>query len=508
LERILLTHDRKNRTRSPRGADQDRSESKLETNLQAAIVDRRSAVFLFLVCVFVGSACERQLPVKQVAKTARAQLLTPGQRMTLSKDGKYLVNTITNKPVFITGEDAFAMNGNLSDADLEMYLSDRASKGYNLIWISAVDNVYSVHPPRDSLGNIPFSGGDFLNAQEAYFAHLDYVIQRAEAYRITVMLNPAFSGYPCKGGGWCPEMKAASDATMIAFGAYLGNRYKSYPNVIWLIGGDADIRHLGRAIETKLNDIATGIRSADTIHLMTAENIRGESSLDQWQGSSWMDLNGLYNVPPDFPSAANSNYQRRDFLPLFEMEDYYEGDHSMTDLGLRTEAYWAVLSGAYLGGFFGNNAIWCFGGAWDTIGKTWQSQLSSTGSLGRSNMGRLFRSREHWKMVPDINHTIVTAGYGSGQTLTVASRTSDGQTIIAYIPNGNSATITVDLTKITSQNDKATCWWYEPSSGTVKKIGIFANSGSHNFIPPDSNDWVLVIDDSGAHLPPPGSSDL
>jgi hypothetical protein len=458
-------------------------------------------VFILLGLTSYSQASGR---VKKVEKTPP----TTGQLMALSADGTHLVNTFTKKPVFITAEDAFTMDGNLSNADLEKYLSDRASRGFNLIWISAVDNIYFVNPPKDYPGNLPFSGGDFQNMQEPYFAHLDHVIRRAAVHGMTVMLDPAFSGYPCNGGGWCPEMEAASDATMTAYGAYLGNRYKSFSNIIWLIGGDADILHLASAIKTKLNDIAVGIRSADTVHLMTAENIRGESSLDEWSGYSWLGLNGLYNVPADFPAAANSNYQRKDFLPLFEMEDWYEGEHSMTDIGLRTEAYWAVLSGAYLGEFFGNNAIWSFGDTWDTMGKTWQSQLGSTGSVARSLMGKLFRSREHWKMVPDINHAVVTAGYGSGSTLTVTARTKGGQTIIAYIPNGNATTITVDMAKITSKRHRTKCWWFNPSSGAATKIGTFADKGNRKFTAPDANDWVLVIDDFAAHLPPPGSSDI
>jgi len=37
------------------------------------------------------------------------------------------------------------------------------------------------------------------------------------------------------------------------------------------------------------------------------------------------------------------------------------------------------------------------------------------------------------ELVPDIKHQVMTAGYGSGNTLSVAARASDGQTIIAYI---------------------------------------------------------------------------
>jgi len=142
------------------------------------------------------------------------------------------------------------------------------------------------------------------------------------------------------------------------------------------------------------------------------------------------------------------------------------------------------------------------------LSPTWQNQLSSAGSVGQSWLGKLFRSREFWKTVPDLNNSVVTAGYGSGSTLSVDSRSSDGQTIIAYIPNGNAATLTVDMSKVTSSSGTAKCWWFSPSSGATTLIGSYANSGTQNFTPPDSNDWVLVIDDVGSNLPAPGSADL
>jgi hypothetical protein len=430
--------------------------------------------------------------------------------MVLSRDGKYLVNTTTNRPVFIAGESAFSLVGRLSNADIETYFTDRESRGFNIVWIAAVDDTYSNHPPQNALGQDPFDGPPFTNMNEAFFQHLDFVIQRAAAHHITVLLNPAFSGYPCvKEQGWCPQLEVTSDATLTAFGAYLGNRYKPYPNIMWLIGGDADIAHVGDAIRRKLDDIAVGILSADRVHLMTAENIRGESALDQWPNTSWLSINSLYNLPQDFVNAGHTNYQRSEFLPFFELEDWYEGEHGTTPLLLREEAYWAVLSGAHLGAFFGNNAIWAFGPTpQDTMGCTWQSQLNSEGTIGREWLGKLFRSREHWKLVPDIDHKVLTSVFGAGPTLSVASRTSDGQTIIVYIPNGSAASPSVDLGKITSRRRQAKSWWFNPRDGSTSIIGTFKNSGEHNFTAPDANDWVLVIDDGAAKLPIPGTSDL
>ena len=140
--------------------------------------------------------------------------------------------------------------------------------------------------------------------------------------------------------------------------------------------------------------------------------------------------------------------------------------------------------------------------------KAWKSELGSAGSVGQSWFGKLFRSREHWLLVPDIDHTVVTAGYGSGSKLTTTARTSDGQTIIAYTPIGNRTTLSVDMSKITSASKRAKCWWFNPRSGSATRIGNFPNFGTRKFTPPNSNDWVLVIDAADANLPRPGSNDL
>ena len=66
----------------------------------------------------------------------------------------------------------------------------------------------------------------------------------------------------------------------------------------------------------------------------------------------------------------------------------------------------------------------------------------------------------------------------------------------------------VVMSKITSSNNRAKCWWFDPPSGASTFINVFANSGMRSFTPPDSNDCALVIDDAAANLPAPGSVDL
>ena len=422
------------------------------------------------------------------------------QFVTISPDKKYLINSFTNKPVFLTGDDAWTLITELSDTDMEMYLADRATRGFNVIWVAAVDNSYQARPPKNHYGNVPFDGADFTNEDVAYWAHVDYVVQRAQAHGITLMIDPAFVGLLNK--EYQNSYLKSSDAVMTAYGTFLGNRYKGYPNIIWALGGDADPSRT--ATYLKLDVLAKGIAAADPNHLFTFEAKGGYSSLDAWRGSpSWLGLNWAYEDFTTVVRGCRNSYGHSPFLPAIMGEDSYE--ITMTGFQVRQEGYWEILSGCYSGRIFGNDAIWTFNSPTDGVTTpTWQSQLSSVGSLGQEYLGTLMRSREHWLLVPDTTNSVLTGGYGSGPMLSVAARTSDGQTIIAYFPNGNATTKMINIAKIASVSASAKAWWYNPRTGKATLIGSYPNTDSRNFTAPDGNDWVLVIDDASAKLPAPG----
>lgn len=138
------------------------------------------------------------------------------------------------------------------------------------------------------------------------------------------------------------------------------------------------------------------------------------------------------------------------------------------------------------------------------MGQTWQSQLGSPGSVAESVLGRLFESREFWLLVPDANNKVLTAGKQSGTTLAVAAKTSDNHTVIAYIPTQRAITIT--LTNISGTN--VTAWWFNPQTAATTLSGTFATTGSRSFTPPDTNDWVLVLDDASQNYSAPGIGKL
>jgi hypothetical protein len=301
---------------------------------------------------------------------------------------------------------------------------------------------------------------------------------------------------------------------MSAYGTFLGRRYSGYTNVVWLLGGDSMPSTSG--LYQKLNDVGAAISAADPNHLITLEacekcTTNGYNSVQAYQAQSlavpsWLALNWAYPQLTTTIAAAQNAYNQSPSLAPLCGENFYELENSMSGLNIRFEQYSEILSGCYVGRIFGNGAIWSFdspnGSPCCTSGSpTWRSQLGSAGSLSQEYQGRLFSSREHWLLVPDINHTVVTAGYGSGLATTTAARTSDGQTIIAYIPNGNATTITVAMSQITSSTSTVQAWWFNPSTGAATNAGTFSNSGTHNFTAPSSSDWVLVLDDASVNLP-------
>jgi len=477
--------------------------SYIETGLAA------STTYTYVVTAF-DAAGNVSAPSSPFTITTAAAANQPIYPLKLSSNGRYLVDQ-NNIPFLIVGEDAFTLSVMLSNAEVNTYLADRAARGYNAIWWASIDNFDQPNAPKDFFGNTPFDGAYFTNFDTAYWAHQDSVIQQAAAYGITVFLNVSFPGFASNGYDLA-HILASSDATMTAYGVFIGNRYKGYKNIIYLLGGDADPSISG--LYSKIADIANGIKSADTNHLITLEACRScspanQSTVNAYGGSppSFIGLNWVYNTQATVVAGCQAGYTASlTGLPPLMGEDWYELEHSMTGFQVRQEGYWELLSGCYLGRIFGNGAIWPFNAPSSGVtSPTWQSQLSSAGSVGEQYLGQLMRSREHWLMAPDTTHTVLTAGFGSGNMLSVAARSTDGQTIIAYFSDGNGTAKTINMAKITSSSSTAKAWWYDPQTSAATLIGTFPNSGSQSFTAPDSNDWVLVVDDASANLPAPGT---
>ncbi len=285
-----------------------------------------------------------------------------------------------------------------------------------------------------------------------------------------------------------------------AFGRYLGQRYKRFPNLIWMSGNDFQSWREPKNDEAALA-VAKGIREADPDHLQTVElNYEVSGSLDDPNWEPLISLSCAYTYYPTYAEVLKE-YNRPNFLPVIMIESDYEFEQRATPAVLRRQEYWSILAGA-TGQVYGSGPIWPFK-------EDWKSVLNSPGAVQMAWVKALFELRRWFDLIPDQTHKLVVAGYGTfdGEShdgnhyvmtsdYVTAGRTPDGKLAIAYMPSLRP--LKIDLSQLSGP---VIARWYDPSRGTYFPIqgSPFRNSGQTYFIPPGNNadgdgDWVLVLE--------------
>ncbi len=108
----------------------------------------------------------------------------------------------------------------LTREEVVLYLDNRQAKGFNALVVMLVVATGVHGTSSNAYGEPPFlKPGDFATPNEAYFAHVDWVLQQADARGFTVFLAPAYLGYQCSERGWCREMKRNGVTRMREWGA-------------------------------------------------------------------------------------------------------------------------------------------------------------------------------------------------------------------------------------------------------------------------------------------------
>ncbi len=115
-------------------------------------------------------------------------------------------------------------------------------------------------------------------------------------------------------------------------------------------------------------------------------------------------LNAAYTYYPTYAEILK-DYNRPNVQPVFLVESDYEFEQGSTPIILRRQEYWTLLSGA-TGQMYGNGSIWPFK-------PDWKSKLDTPGTIQMQYVKALFELRAWYDLVPDQNHTVVTAGYGT-----------------------------------------------------------------------------------------------
>ena len=406
----------------------------------------------------------------------------------ISENQRYLVDR-HGVPFLLQGDAGWSLIANATEQEAAEYLQNRHAKGFNAVLVNLIEHKFARNAPRNVYGEAPFADSrDFSAPNGKYFDHADRVIRKAAQYGIVVLLAPVYLGYTGLDEGFYDEVMAAGPEKCLAYGRFLGQRYKGFDNIIWVMGGDRDP---GPAREN-VDMVAYGIRESDRRHLMTAHCHSDSYPAEQYPGS-WLQVGTSYAYEI-VHLRLTWDYERKPTMPFFLIESIYEGEHNSSQVQIRRQAYWAVLCGEF-GHVMGNYPVW-------SLSPGWQAAMDSPGSMALRHWGRLFRSRPWYHLVPDKDHKVVTGGVGEywGLDYLTAAITPDGTTMMAYLPDARA--ITVDMSKLAK--GRANAWWFDPRTGKAAAAGTFATEGSRQFTPPAQGDWVLVLDDASRQLPAPG----
>jgi hypothetical protein len=450
------------------------------------------------------------------AQAAGSRARSVAYPLKVSANGRYLVDQ-NNTPFLIAGDTPQGLISRLTEKEADDYFADRKAHGFNTMgWIDVAcagrdypTNIYAATPDgiRPFTGLIPggtdYTHYDLSKPNEAYFARLDHIVALAAKDGILVFLDPVETA------GWLPTLRNNGLTVAYAYGQYLGNRYKKFANIAWLNGNDFG-GWQNSSDDALVRGVAKGIKSADPGHIQTVEfNPPTGSSLDDSSWAAIISIIGAYIYGPTYIQMLY-NYNQTPVMPVFLMEAHYELENVGrppdygTPLVLRREEYWAMLTGGK-GQFYGNMYTWSFKPGW-------QNNIDTPG-VTQLTIWKDFFSGLPWQdLVPDQDHTVVTAGLGTYGTLQTrvsqsdfctASKTPDGAVVVAYMPTPR--TITVNMASLKAP---AKAQWFDPATGAYTKVpgGPIANTATRQFTPPGNNhegdgDWVLLLKASGSIFP-------
>jgi hypothetical protein len=470
------------------------------------------AIILFgLTLAFAASAAQ---------STDDGATAGPTFPLAVEPGSRHLVDA-AGRPFLIHGDAAWSLIADLTREEVDLYLDDRRARGFNTILVNLLEHRFSTNPPANAYGEQPFHGQafevvaslaewfplrsfahygtsvatlfvDYTLPNEAYFAHADWVLRRVAEKGFLVLLTPSYAGYHGGADGWYRAMVSNGPDRLRRYGEYLGRRYRDFPNILWVHGGDYDPPR-----KDLIRALAEGIRKFDPRALHTAHGGPETLVADYWRGEAWLKVNNVYTYGPVHGPALEA-YARPGAMPFFLIESAYENEHEASERRLRTQAYQAVLSGA-AGQIFGNNPIWHFDGpGLYAAPVTWQRALDSRGARSMTHLHELLTAMPWWELEPDIDHTLLTGGLGSEDERAVAARAADGSFAILYLPG--SRDVTVDLGRLAGPEVAAR--WYDPANGRSSGLAAspFPATGSRVFRPAaDGNsagfdDWVLILE--------------
>ena len=439
------------------------------------------------------------------------------QRLKVSLNHRYLV-TEDGAPFFWLADTAWQLFHRCDREEAVMYLEKRKSQGFNVIQAVALAELDGLNTPNP-YGHTPLIDNDPASPNEAYFEHVDYIIKKADELGMYIALLPTW-GDKLNRNSWGvgPEVFDADNAPI--FGQWIGNRYKDYDNIIWVIGGDRNPRDNSNDVaiwNLMAEAVAAGAGGTDnTLMSFHPQPKEGGGSSTWFHQQQWLDFNmhqtghcanqGTYK-------HIEHDYNLTPAKPVLDAEPLYE-DHpncfNAKELGhsipedIRRIMYWNVFAGAF-GQTYGCHDVWqMYKQDKEPINqplRPWPVALDLPMANQVKHLKKLMLSRPFLSRIPD--QSMIIGPQQEDNNYMSATRSSDGSYAMFYLPTGGSARL--DLSALSA--NELQIWWFDPRTGNSYSGDTLRKSERLTINAPTSgkgHDWVLVIDTVTAGFGAPG----
>jgi Protein of unknown function (DUF4038)/Putative collagen-binding domain of a collagenase len=453
----------------------------------------------------------------------------------VSDNHRFLVHD-DGSPFFYLGDTAWELFHRLNLEDADYYLLNRAENGFSVIQAVLLAELEGLSVPNAN-GDLPLLNNDPTTPNEAYFKHVDAIVDRAASLGLHMGLLPTWGSYVVGDAGpvvidnagpvkkalrrlmstalrkrilemrnkhRAPTLKKGTGifnaVNAAAYGEFLGCRYKDKP-VIWILGGDRN----GAGYEEIWRAMATGLKQGDGgKHLITYHPKGGERSSTLFHNEDWLDFNMLQSghaLDCDGAAMIDADYAFIPNKPCMDGEPCYEnipdslfaGSKKCSAYDVRVRAYSALFEGA-CGHTYGCNEVWQM---WQPphaplhdASIPWKEALNLPGARQMKHLRTLMESRPN-ERIPAQSLL---------RTRDRSIRAVDGSYAFVYIISGGA--VQIDTAGISGS--RINVYWFDPRTGATTRINeINGKPDTLSFSPPSKEDWVLIIDDAERDYSPP-----
>ncbi len=399
-------------------------------------------------------------------------------------------------PFFYLADTAWEMLHRLDRDETRLYLRTRAAQGFTVIQTVILAEEDGLKTPNRN-GDLPLVGGDVTHPNEAYFSHVEWVLNEAREAGLVLALLPTWGDKWNLGWGVGPQVFTPDNA--LGYGQFLGARFKEVDNLIWVLGGD-------RTVETDeqravIEAMAAGLEAGGSRHLKTFHPAGGRGSWQSFPNASWLDFHmwqsGHNRNAPNWEHIVE-DYARMPVKPVLDGEPGYE-DHKagfalengfLDDYDCRKSLYWSLFSGA-CGHTYGCHAIWQFFEPGrvpvNHPRRPWREALGLPGA-------------QQMSFARDLNERFPFLGGAPAPELVVqpppmpfhvsAVRSTNGRHALFYFPSDTQVELRLDWLAV----PEGRALWFDPRTGQLEAGETFMTAPTRTWKAPGwGPDWVLIV---------------